>query len=39
MQSALIIPNQKARKKDNLPSDDKEKPFIEIKEWPEENVF
>jgi CRISPR-associated protein Csd2 len=25
--------------KDNLPSDDKKKPLIEIKEWPEENVF
>lgn len=25
--------------KENLPSDDKKKPLIEIKEWPEENVF
>ncbi len=25
--------------KENLPSDDKKKPLIEVKEWPEENVF
>ncbi len=25
--------------KDNLPSDDKKKPLIEIKEWPEEKIF
>ncbi|MBU4478444.1 MAG: type I-C CRISPR-associated protein Cas7/Csd2 [Candidatus Omnitrophica bacterium] len=25
--------------KDNLPSDDKKKPLIEVKEWPEENIF
>jgi CRISPR-associated protein Csd2 len=25
--------------KDNLPSDDKKKPLIEVKEWPEEKIF
>lgn len=25
--------------KENLPSDDKKKPLIEVKEWPEENIF